>query len=72
MAQIHNLGTGEILGVRLMHQVTFSSQVECELLVSHPVHGSNVLKQCDDVHPFEIVCRRMAEQGFERPEACAV
>jgi hypothetical protein len=55
-----------------MHQEVFSGQIEGELLVSLPVHGPYVLEQRDDIHPFEIVCRRMSKQGFKRPQVRAV
>src|ERR1700719_1014393 len=72
MAQVDHLKTGEILGVGLMHQVMFSADVEGELVVGLLVHGPNFLDQRDHIHPFEIVRRRMSEQGFERAEVCAM
>src|SRR5580698_9986216 len=72
MTQVRHLGTGEVLGVRLMHQVVLSADLESELVVGLLVRAAYLLDQPEHIHPFEIVCRRMSKQGFERPEMCAV
>jgi len=72
MPQIDHVGAGEILGMWLMHQVMFATHFEAEPVIALLVHRPEFLDQCDHIHPFEIVRRRMSEQGFEGPKVCAV
>jgi hypothetical protein len=59
MPQIGHFGTGEILGVGLMDHELLPGQVEGELLVGPAVDSPYVLEQRVDIHPLEIVCRRV-------------
>src|ERR1700739_3891389 len=72
MPKVDHLRAGEVLGVRLMHQVMLSANVKAEVVVALLLHSPYFLDQRDDIHPFEIVRRGMPKHGFERPEVCAV
>src|ERR1700735_4023995 len=72
MPQVEHLRTREVLGVRFMHQMLFSANLEGELVVPLLAHSPYFLDQRNHIHPLEIVRWRMPEERFECSEVCAM
>ena len=68
-SDLDHLGTGKILGVGFVHHVTFAGDLEHKLVVGLLLGMANLLDQCDNIAPFEIMRRRVMEYRFERATA---
>src|SRR5579872_4442654 len=64
MPQVRHIRGAEVLAVRLVHQETLPADVEAEPIAVRLVHYAYLLDQRHYIHPFEVMCRRVPEQGF--------